>query len=66
MPSHQYDKSFFWFRRDLRDYDNTGLAAALGDSREVFCVFLFDREILDTLPRKFDRRVDFIHRSVID
>ena len=59
-----YNRSLFWFRRDLRDYDNTGLAAALNNSNEVFCVFIFDRKILDELSTKQDRRVDFIHQSI--
>ncbi|MES2353507.1 MAG: deoxyribodipyrimidine photo-lyase [Pseudomonadota bacterium] len=61
-----YKKTLFWFRRDLRDYDNAGLAAALANSDQVYCVFVFDREILDALPKKHDRRVDFIHRSVLE
>lgn len=60
-----YNRSLFWFRRDLRDYDNTGLAAALNNSNEVFCVFIFDRKILDQLPTRKDRRVDFIYQSIL-
>ena len=62
--SNAYDVALFWFRRDLRDYDNAGLAAALQSARQVYCVFVFDRDILDLLPRKYDRRVDFICRSI--
>jgi deoxyribodipyrimidine photo-lyase len=32
----------------------------------VFCVFVFDREILDALPSPADRRVEFIHDSVVE
>lgn len=53
-----------WFRRDLRDYDHTALAAALADSTRVFCVFIFDRHILDSLPSRQDRRVEFIHGAL--
>ncbi|MEN9313619.1 MAG: hypothetical protein RIS35_12 [Pseudomonadota bacterium] len=38
-----------WFRRDLRSTDHAALAAALEDSDAVWCVFVFDREILDAL-----------------
>ena len=61
-----YRKTLFWYRRDLRDYDNAGLAAALANSDQVYCAFIFDREILDALPKKYDRRVDFIHRSALE
>jgi deoxyribodipyrimidine photo-lyase len=57
-------KSLVWFRRDLRDNDNAALYHALKVSSQVYCVFVFDTEILDRLPDKADRRVDFIWRSV--
>uniref|UniRef100_UPI0040548B88 deoxyribodipyrimidine photo-lyase n=1 Tax=Niveibacterium sp. SC-1 TaxID=3135646 RepID=UPI0040548B88 len=52
-----------WFRRDLRNTDHAALYHALKSHARVFCVFVFDREILDPLPRA-DRRVEFIHESV--
>src|SRR5689334_7749124 len=58
------DRALFWFRRDLRDCDNAGLFHALKSSRQVYCAFVFDREILDELPCKADRRVEFIWESV--
>ncbi len=59
-----YDRSLFWFRRDLRDEDNAGLYHALVSSRQVYCAFVFDRDILEALPSPGDRRVAFIHASV--
>ncbi len=55
-----------WFRRDLRDIDNTALAEATRRARKVFCAFIFDREILDALHSKHDRRVEFIRESLIE
>lgn len=55
-----------WFRRDLRLADNMALATALADSDRVFCVFVFDSEILDTLPSRADRRVEFIWHSLAE
>ncbi len=58
-----------WFRRDLRDDDHAALHAALEASADgpgaVHCAFVFDREILDGLPRR-DRRVEFIWESVAE
>ncbi len=54
----------FWFRRDLRLNDNTGLFHALKSGRIVLPVFIFDREILDKLDDKEDRRVEFIHTAL--
>jgi deoxyribodipyrimidine photo-lyase len=62
MP--EYDRALVWFRRDLRDYDHAALYHALKSAREVVCVFVFDREILDGLVERADRRVEFIHASV--
>lgn len=61
-----YDRSLFWFRRDLRDRDNAGLYHALKASRQVHCAFVFDRGILEALPARADRRVEFIRESVVE
>jgi len=53
-----------WFRRDLRDHDHAALAAALASGRPVHCAFVFDSDILDALPSRTDRRVEFILRSL--
>lgn len=58
--------ALMWFRRDLRSEDNAALYAALKDSRRVFCVFVYDTEILDALPSRADRRVEFIWQSVTE
>lgn len=54
-----------WFRRDLRAEDNAAIYHALKSCRQVFCLFVFDRDILDGLPRA-DRRVEFIRESPVD
>jgi len=56
--------SLCWFRRDLRLHDHAALYHALKNSTAVHCVFVFDTDILDALPEKSDRRVEFIWRSV--
>ena len=66
MTAPRYERALVWFRRDLRDYDHAALYHALKDARSVHCAFVFDRDILDALPRPDDRRVEFIHDSVVD
>jgi deoxyribodipyrimidine photo-lyase len=61
----RYDRGLMWFRRDLRVEDNAALHHALKLCRQVWCVFVFDTEILFPLPRA-DRRVEFIHASVLE
>ena len=53
------DAALVWFRRDLRATDHAALHHALRSARQVWCAFVYDREILDPLPRA-DRRVEFI------
>lgn len=54
-----------WFRRDCRTHDNAALHQALMLCQRVYCVFLFDRNILEPLPRA-DRRVEFIRESLLE
>jgi deoxyribodipyrimidine photo-lyase len=63
-------------RRDLRSEDHAALYHALRAARRVWCCFVFDRTILDPLPgqqpgaagaaAKSDRRVEFIHDSLLE
>lgn len=61
----QFESGLVWFRRDLRLQDNAALSLALHSCRRVFCAFLFDSDILNTLPRQ-DRRVEFIRESLVE
>jgi deoxyribodipyrimidine photo-lyase len=61
----QLKNALVWLRRDLRATDNAALHHALVAANKVWCVFVFDRHILDLLPRR-DRRVEFLHGSLID
>lgn len=54
----------FWFRRDLRLKDNAGLYHALKSGSKVIPLFIFDETILEKLPTKNDKRVDFIHQAI--
>ncbi len=59
------DSGLVWFRRDLRVDDHAALHLALQQCRRVYCAFIFDRDILDPLPRA-DRRVEFIRSSLVE
>lgn len=56
--------SIFWFRRDLRLSDNAGLYHALKSGIPVLPIFIFDKNILDKLSDKQDKRVQFIHQTL--
>lgn len=55
----------FWYRRDLRVEDNAGLYYALKAGLPVLPVFVFDRDILDDLTNKADKRLTFIHEALV-
>lgn len=57
--------TLFWFRRDLRLFDNAGLFNALKHETNVLPVFIFDTEILNKLP-EYDLRVQFIHQTLAE
>ena len=65
MKSEQ-QVSIFWFRRDLRLNDNAGLYHALKSGKPVLPIFIFDEDILKKLENKSDKRVDFIHRTLME
>ena len=62
----RYDRALVWFRRDLRCEDHAALHHALREARAVRCVFVFDTGILDALPSRADRRVEFIWHAVAE
>ena len=53
-------------RRDPRCPHPPALHHALRRHERVYCAFVFDTDILDALPTRCDRRVEFIHASVLE
>jgi deoxyribodipyrimidine photo-lyase len=62
----QQTVNIMWFRRDLRLDDNAALYYALKEKNPVIPVFIFDKNILDDLEDKKDRRVEFIREALMD
>ena len=56
--------NIFWFRRDLRLDDNIGLYFALKESKNLLPIFIFDKNILEDLEDKNDKRVQFIYNAL--
>lgn len=65
MSLDTVESTLVWLRRDLRCEDHAALHRALTSSQRVWCVFVYDTDILDELPRR-DRRVAFIHAAVAE
>ena len=62
--SNKPEVNIFWFRRDLRFFDNTGLFKALSSGKPILPVFIFDKNILDKLEKPNDLRVQYIHATL--
>ncbi|MEO6546425.1 MAG: deoxyribodipyrimidine photo-lyase [Ferruginibacter sp.] len=56
--------NIIWFRRDLRLQDNAALYHALKSGNPIVPIFIFDKNILDQLDEKADRRVEFIYAAL--
>lgn len=57
-------RALVWLRRDLRLSDHTALELATRTHDEVYIAFVYDTNILNDLPNKKDRRLQFIHDSL--
>ena len=56
--------TIFWFRHDLRLYDNHALHEALLSGQEVLPIYIFDKSILKQLENRSDPRITFIYRTL--
>ena len=65
MNSNKPKVTLFWFRRDLRFFDNAGLFHALKEHDNVLPLFIFDDSILSKLEDKDDARVTFIYDALM-
>ncbi|MCS6766775.1 MAG: deoxyribodipyrimidine photo-lyase, partial [Candidatus Protistobacter heckmanni] len=65
----EFQAGLVWFRRDLRLSDQAALHHALSRCAKVWCVFVFDTDILDPLLAaglREDHRVEFIHAALAE
>ncbi len=58
-------RAIFWFRRDLRVEDNTGLYHAVRESKEVLPVFILDENILRKIIRE-NPRSGFLRDAILN
>jgi deoxyribodipyrimidine photo-lyase len=66
VPAPPSSTALVWLRRDLRLDDHAALSRALAAHGRVYCGFVFDRDILDALPSRTDRRVAFIRDALCE
>lgn len=56
----QNQTALFWFKRDLRVQDNTGLYHAANENKEVLCVYVLEDDILSRYSRDSKRLAFFV------
>ena len=69
LHAPEHERGLVWFRRDLRLDDQAALHQALRTCRQVWCLFVFDTDILTPLLERGlvrDRRVEFIRDTVVE
>ncbi len=59
----KYNLGLVWLRRDYRLDDNTALIQALNQCNSVIVCFIYDKNILNPLPKQ-DQRIAFIMNSL--
>ena len=64
MKEEKTEINICWLRRDLRVEDNVALYHALSGKLPVLPIFIYDKEILDLLSNKEDKRVVFIREHL--
>ena len=62
-----YEKSLFWFRRDLRLQDNNALNHCIQNSKNIYPVFIFTpTQVSDSNKFKSDKSIQFMIESLQD
>ena len=59
-----HKKSIFWFRQDLRCYDNTWLIESIKNSLEILPIFILDSHIIDKFWGLSDQKFWFIREAL--
>jgi len=57
-------KTIFWFRQDLRVFDNIWLIEAIKNSDEILPIFILDKNIIDSFWWLNDKKFWFIRESL--
>jgi len=59
-----YKRVIFWFRQDLRTYDNYGFIEAIKNSKEILPIFILDKNITADFGDLKDKKFWFIREAL--
>jgi len=61
-----YKKSIFWFRQDLRTFDNKWLIEAIKNSQEILPIFILDKNITPEFLWLNDKKFLFLKEALLN
>ena len=60
-----YKNSIFWFRQDLRTFDNRWFIEAIKSSENILCIFILDKNIINDFLGLEDRKFLFLKEALL-
>jgi len=60
-----YKNSIFWFRQDLRAFDNRWLIEAIKSSENILCIFILDKNIINDFLGLEDSKFLFLKEALL-
>ena len=60
-----YKNSIFWFRQDLRTFDNKWLIKSINSSDNLLCIFILDKNIIKDFLWLADKKFLFIKEALL-
>lgn len=60
-----YKNSIFWFRQDLRTFDNRWLIEAIKSSENILCIFILDKNIINDFLGLEDSKFLFLKEALL-
>ncbi len=61
-----YKNTIFWFRQDLRTFDNKWLIKAIESSEKILPIFILDKNIIDDFLGLDDKKFFFIKEALLN
>jgi len=61
-----YKNSIFWFRQDLRTFDNRLFIEAIKSSENILCIFILDKNIINDFLGLEDRKFLFLKEALLN
>lgn len=61
-----YKNSIFWFRQDLRTFDNIWLSKAIKSSKNLLTIFILDKNLIDNFWWLNDKKFLFLKEALLN